>query len=163
MIMMRLAKTFILLAFLHLLFVTGVNAQKSSAIAVHVKVSDKVPDASILCAYPEGNSLCNRAYDPNTFGVVVIEPALSFETVEKDAQTVPVVTSGKVYVNVSSINGTIVAGDFITSSLKPGVGQKAIKSGFVLGTAMEDYTESDPEKVGKILVLVTIKPAILSK
>jgi F0F1-type ATP synthase membrane subunit c/vacuolar-type H+-ATPase subunit K len=135
---------------------------KSSAIGIPVKATEGIQDGVILCAYPEGNAACSKAYDPNTFGVVVLDPAIIFDTVEREAGTVPVITSGKVQVKVSSINGTIKTGDYISTSLKEGVGQKAVKSGFVLGTALEEYTDSDTEKVGKIFVLVSIRPAILS-
>ena len=157
---------FIYLLILHLaisLFVPNAYAQvKSSAIAIPVRVEGDIKDATILCAYENGNSPCSKAYDPNTFGVVVIDPAVVFDTVEREEGTLPVITSGKVYVNVSSVNGTIKAGDYITSSLNPGVGQKAVKSGFVLGTAMEDFKDENPDNVGKIFVLVSIRPAILS-
>lgn len=163
---MRLLK---LLAVFVVIFVFGTCAVSrasaqvnSSAVAVPIKVIGEVTNSTVLCAYPEGNSPCNKAYDPNTFGVVVLDPAIAFETTEKKDGEVPVVTNGKVYVNVSTINGNIKAGDYITSSVKSGVAQKAVKSGFVLGTAMEDFENDNPDSVGSIYVLVSIRPAILS-
>ena len=52
---------------------------------------------------------------------------------------------------VYAVNGEIKKNQLITSSTTPGVGVKAISSGFVLGTALENY--SDP-KPGRILVSV---------
>ena len=40
----------------------------------------------------------------------------------------------------------------LTTTTIPGVAAKAIKSGYVLGTALEDYEESDPQKTDKIVV-----------
>ena len=66
------------------------------------------------------------------------------------------VTNGRSLVRVSSINGQIHAGDFVSSSLIPGIGSKAAVYGPVLGIALGDYTEINPRKVGKISVAVHI-------
>ena len=135
----------------------------ASAMAIQVPITEEVKDGQVICSTESGNKLCTRAYDPSTFGVVSNTPALSFEADVEQSGTAPVMSSGKTFVLVSSANGTITKSDYITSSSVPGVAQKAIKSGYILGTALEDYNETDPQKVGKILVSVSIRPAILSK
>lgn len=132
----------------------------SSAIAVPVPVVDtEVQDGDIICTYKEGNKRCSKSYDPAIFGVVSLKPAAFIE--DKDIENSKlVVTSGITQVRVSSINGDIKEGDFITSSENPGVGQKATRNGFVLGVALEGYQSNDPKKEEKILVLVNIHPSV---
>jgi hypothetical protein len=45
-------------------------------------------------------------------------------------------------VRYSKENGVIHKGDWITSSSQPGVSMKSVKSGMVLGVALEDSKES---------------------
>lgn len=124
----------------------------SNGTAIGVTVNgEKVQDGDILSATPEGYKKTVSPYDPQVFGVVSTNPAvyLSDTTSPKD---IPVISVGQVRVRVSSQNGNIVKGDFITSSEIPGVGQKATDNGFVVGTADQDYSSNDPRKVGTILV-----------
>jgi hypothetical protein len=67
-----------------------------------------------------------------------------------------VITSGNVLVNVSGKNGNIKKGDLITSSEVKGTGMKAIKTGYVLGTALEDFTAKEKEEVKKIMVALNV-------
>jgi F0F1-type ATP synthase membrane subunit c/vacuolar-type H+-ATPase subunit K len=57
-----------------------------------------------------------------------------------------------VYLLVSTQQGNIQKGDILTASTIPGVAVKATKSGYVLGNALEGYSNSDPKKTGKIAV-----------
>lgn len=75
--------------------------------------------------------------DPNLFGVVATSPAIVLRT---STEGVPVVNSGEVYVQVTTLNGPISAGDYITSSPIPGKGQKADSSAsFIVGTALDSF------------------------
>ena len=122
---------------------------------------DNVQDGSIVCAYEGGYELCNAGYDPKMYGLVSTNPALSLlNTAQNNAK--PVITSGKAVVKVTSQNGTIKAGDFVTSSPKGGVAMKADKSGYVLGTALEDYSDENPDNTGSIVVSIGIRPAVLT-
>ena len=81
--------------------------------------------------------LTKEVNDSNIFGVVVTSPAIVFRT---STEGVPLVSSGEVYVQVTTINGPINAGDYITSSPIPGKGQKADPSApFVIGTALDSF------------------------
>lgn len=159
-----LKKIFSLLFVLcYLLLPKAVFAQDSaSAIAIPIPISGEVKDAFIVCSGVDGNKPCSKAYDPSTFGVIAQDSAISFELNTPIEGYQPVISNGKAYVAVSSVKGTIKKGDFITSSTKPGVGMKATKSGYVLGSALQEYNETDPEKTGNILVSVSVRPAILS-
>ena len=102
-------------------------------------------------------SRCNMAYDGNIYGVYVAEPALALENLSlTDAKTVA--TSGKAYVRVSDANGQVKKGDYVTSSDKEGVGQKATKSGYVMGTALEDAEVGE----SKVLVAIAAKQAFVT-
>lgn len=133
------------------IFAADVSA---SGIANYLTVSDKnATDGSIIASTEKGYALSTIPFDPLIYGVITTNPAMSFGN-EEDQTTKPVISAGKTYVNISSVNGNIKEKDFITSSTIPGVGQKADKNGFILGTALESYQSNDPKKVGKILVFV---------
>lgn len=81
--------------------------------------------------------LAQEINDPNLFGVVVTSPAIVLRT---STEGVPLVNSGEVYMQVTTVNGPISAGDYITSSPIPGKGQKADPStSFVVGTALDSF------------------------
>lgn len=122
---------------------------------------EEAQDGDIVCATPEGYGLCQAGYDPSMYGVVSITPALSLTNTSLN-NAKPVITSGKAYVRVSSINGPIKKGEYVSSSPKTGVAMKANKSGYVLGTALDDYDSSDPDNIGTIVVSLGIKPAVLT-
>jgi hypothetical protein len=93
----------------------------------------------------------NVPYDENIAGVIGENPILVFG--KETTTTLPVVSYGKTLVRVTNQNGEIKKGDFITSSNRPGVGQKATESGFVVGKALEDFNEGE----GLIPVFVNIQ------
>jgi hypothetical protein len=93
----------------------------------------------------------NIPYDENMVGVVGENPILVFG--KETTTTLPVVSYGKTSVRVTNQNGEIKKGDFITSSNRPGVGQKATESGFVVGRALENFNEDE----GLIPVFVNIQ------
>lgn len=123
----------------------------SSGIATSVSVAgDSVVDGDIVSSVVSGYVLSKIAYDPTVYGVVSLNPAISFESTLPGMY--PVIQAGKVYIRISSVNGTVKVGEFVTSSTKPGVGQKADGNGFVVGTALEPYEDTNKENVGKILI-----------
>ncbi|MBI2443512.1 MAG: hypothetical protein HYV40_06455 [Candidatus Levybacteria bacterium] len=123
-------------------------------VATLVKITDKnVKDGDIISFAGSGYKLADRAYDPQIFGILTNNPAITLERkTTTDGTEHYVVSSGKAYVRVSSQNGNIKAGDLITTSPRKGVGQKSTQDGYVVGTALEDYENSNQEAVGKILV-----------
>lgn len=132
-----------------------VHAQETSlSTANPVKVSGSVTDGDIISLNSDGKYIrANIEADPLIFGVVTLSPALYlYDRASKDE--VPIATIGIPEVRVSTANGPIKRGDFITSSTKPGIGIKATSNGYVLGTAKEDYKEAKPDQIGKILVQV---------
>ncbi|MEK6900786.1 MAG: hypothetical protein AABX37_00410, partial [Nanoarchaeota archaeon] len=63
----------------------------------------------------------------------------------------PIAMSGRTSVRVSTENGAIVPGDFLTLSSTPGVAMKATKAGTIIGQAMSGYSG---EEVGKVVAFV---------
>lgn len=131
-----------------------VNQATDTGIAISIAISDKsAKHGSIILSTQKGYILSSIPYDPSIYGVISQNPAVFVENKE-GVNTKPVITSGKVFVLVSTINGPIKTNDFITTSTIPGVGQKATSNGFVVGTALESYNDTNPNKIGKILVSV---------
>ena len=124
----------------------------SFGVANYLPVLDgEVRDGDIISSSPQGFVLSKTTYDPMLVGVVTENPAISFNTSE-ESKKYPVVSAGNVLVNVSTVGGHINKGDPVTSSEIPGVGMKASRSGFILGTALEDYASSDTKEIKKINV-----------
>jgi len=112
---------------------------KSGQIASNVEIADSQAAAGdILSKSEKGLVRASTPYDRNLFGVVVEDPSVVLNKASKN--TLPVISYGETLVKVSSENGEVRRGDFITSSANPGVGQKAIESGFVIGKSLEDLT-----------------------
>ncbi len=64
---------------------------------------------------------------------------------------VAVALAGRVPVKVSTENGSILPGDFLTISSTPGVAMKATEAGYVIGQAMEGYTSNG---IGTVVVFI---------
>jgi len=160
---MKLPKIVLLLIGLIYLSASSVYAQDLSVgVANYYKIQDKnVQDGDIVSSIQGAYILTKTPYDSLMFGVVAMNPALSFEY-EGSKDLTPVITTGKVNVRVSTVNGPIKEGDLLTSSDTPGVAQKADKVGYILGAAMDNYSDSDPRKIGKILVSLNIGASNLS-
>ncbi len=93
-----------------------------------------------------------NAYDRRMLGVVATRPALVIGGREgKGVTGKPVALSGRVPVKVTTENGPIKKGDSLTSSSKPGIAMKAIKTGQIIGVALEDYAGKE---TGTILTFV---------
>ncbi|MFH1561661.1 MAG: hypothetical protein ABID04_03745 [Patescibacteria group bacterium] len=138
-------------------FPTPVLAEQvSSGIASSVSINgDGIKDGAIVSSLSGSYVLSSSAYDPTIYGVVAEKPAVSFEA--SASGSYPVISTGKVYVQVSVINGKISKGDSITSSPIRGVGQRGDGDGYILGTALEEYQENNPQVIGLILVAVNPK------
>ncbi len=75
--------------------------------------------------------------DPGVFGVVNVSPPIVLRAI---ATGTPIVTTGEVLVNVSTINGGIEAGDYITASTIRGKGEKSTRaSDTIVGIALEAF------------------------
>ncbi len=152
---------FSIISFSFFAFVKMSHAQteaSSSGIAIPTTINDsQVSTGNIVCSAKDGYRLCNTSYDSSIYGVVNTSPSVSLGEVTSNKDNY-VVVSGTVSVAVSTQNGNISQGDLITTSETPGVGQKVTKNGYVLGTALESFTSSDPKQTSNILVSINIHP-----
>ena len=122
---------------------------------------ENLEDGMVICTFNDKYQLCDSEYNVGMFGVYSSSPAVVLDNTLL-ANKKPVVSSGKAYVRVSSVNGIIKKGDFVTASRILGVAQRADKSGNVLGVALEDYLADDVSVAGTILVSIGIRPAIVA-
>lgn len=100
-------------------------------------------DGDILSFSDAGMKLAEREYDDKIFGVIETTPLVAYS--RNDSTGLPVVRNGTAEVNVTTINGPIKTGDFITSSSVAGKGEKAEISGYIVGVALQDFNETQGE------------------
>jgi hypothetical protein len=161
---MKLKKFFVYLSLFSILFSfplpvyaqnAGFNSGQAQGagtlgVARLVPIKEKdVKDGSIVSTSQKGAILSITPYDSQVMGVVSRDAAILISS-DDSANTVPVISQGTVYVLVSSINGAIKKGDLLATTVQAGIAGKAVKSGYVLGTALEDYANPDPKKFDKI-------------
>ena len=108
-----------------------------------------IKDGSVVSNSLKGAILSIVPYDPQVMGVVSRDAAITIST-DDSTKAVPVISNGTVYILVSSQQGNIKKGDYLTTSTIPGVAVKAVDSGYVLGSALEDYSASSPKDIGII-------------
>ncbi len=150
---------------------TTVNAQTPGLEATSVY---EIPDTAavegdILTATDKGLVRASRGFDNKMFGVIVDQPILVYRN--NDIKGKPVVRSGIANVNVTTLNGPIKYGDYITSSSIAGKGQKASESGYVLGVALGTFDGKGAPQVdgptgkvssGKISIAIRVEYAELT-
>ncbi|MBI5358374.1 hypothetical protein HZB69_01965 [Candidatus Amesbacteria bacterium] len=141
---------------LALLLTIGLLAQTSSSgMAVSVNLpSEGLIDGSIICSTDKGSVICDKEYDSSVMGVYTEAPSILLENTSLVGGK-PVISAGKVYVR---FEGSIKKGDYVTTSNKPGVGQKASRNGYVLGSVLEDFDGPS----GNVLVALGMRPAVLA-
>jgi len=94
------------------------------------------------------------AMDQAMVGVISTNPGDVLDDGSMTGAKVTVALAGRVPVNVSTANGPIQVGDYLTSSSLPGVAVKATGSGPVIGTAMEDDTDTNTADVNQITMFI---------
>ncbi len=115
---------------------------RGTATSLQIVTEDAKP-GSIVTHKNEEFTLAKESFDTEIFGVVVESSSLSLID-STDTRTQLIMQSGEAQILVSNSNGEIKKGDYITSSSVAGVGQKADKTGFVIGKALADFTPTDP-------------------
>lgn len=125
--------------------------------AVSVPIIDPNVDEGSIISYVDGEYILSiEPYDNSIFGIVSTNPSLFLEDVNLESYAL-VGSRGEMDVRVSTKNGIIKEGDYLTSSEIPGVAQKSDKSGRVLGIALESYETEDPNDIGLVAAYVDIK------
>lgn len=133
----------VLLIFFSFFILNGfVFARDLTLIAKNLEVADPEARVGDIISQTEGGLFrSNIPYDENIIGVIGEEPILVFG--RPTPTTLPIVSFGEGLIRVSNINGEIKKGDFITSSERPGTGQKATQAGFVAGRSQEDFNQEE--------------------
>lgn len=128
----------------------------SIGVANNVPINGKVENGDIISISSKGYSLSSIPYDPSVVGVVTTNPALSLSTEGAGSNTYPVVNSGNLEITVTNANGNIKEGDLITTSELEGVGMKATKNGFVVGTALRDFSSSKKGELARLPISLNL-------
>lgn len=132
-------------------------------VATYVTIIDKdVPDGSIISFSDGNNSLSKLPYDPSARGVVATNAAIIINN-KSSENSYPLLTGGTAMARVTTSNGAIKKGDLVAPSAIPGVGMKATELGWVVGSALEDYTVSDKNQIGKIPLLIGVHNSYVVK
>ncbi|OQY68561.1 hypothetical protein B6D29_00710 [Microgenomates bacterium UTCPR1] len=159
-------KFFIFLVFFLFFSVNGLSVFSQKQVkAVSLNFSSFLPiqdkgvvDGQIVISTSKGNFLSRQPYDSKVVGVVSSTSAIVFGE-GGSVGSYPVVTSGKVGVRVSAVNGDIKVGDLITTSSKAGLGMKATRTGYVVGTALEGL---NGKSEGVVQTVLNIRYATLN-
>ncbi len=126
------------------------------------QVTDKaIENGDIVRNADKGITRSSIEYDDKIFGIYQQNPLIVFKNV--DGTGLPIARNGTALLNVSTLNGTIKKGDLITSSPIAGKGQKATRSGYVVGQALEDFEGKEGQKTsveGKSATLGQIQVAL---
>ncbi|NRH21421.1 hypothetical protein HOO68_05230, partial [Candidatus Gracilibacteria bacterium] len=103
-------------------------------------------EGNIVSLNGEGVSQVSKStipYDSHALGIISTKPGLTLGEADGTGKPVIVGLSGRVPVKVSTKNGDIKPGDYITTSDIPGVGMKATEAGRVIGKALTSLTGVD--------------------
>jgi hypothetical protein len=117
-----------------------------------IEMGDVVAINSNLSA---GIKKTEKAYDQNAIGVISTNPGIVLDDAIGigEGRPVAVALAGRIPVKVSTENGRVKAGDYLTASSVAGVAMKATKSGQVIGQALQDFNYGD-DQIGLVLTFV---------
>lgn len=142
---------------------TTVLAQEpAGSLATEIPITGEVEAGDVICSTSKVFSKCSQEYQTSIYGVVVDSAHLEI-TGEGLENSRLVAKSGIASVKVTSVGGPITNGGLVTSSNIQGLAQSTSKSGYVLGTALEDYTDTNSENIGRIQVLINVHPATTAR
>ena len=125
--------------------------EPGDVVSLDTRTIDNPAPASILKS--------TTPYERTLLGVISERPGILLSGIsEQDGSTdlrnpKPVALSGRIPVKVTSKNGTIKTGDYLTSSAIPGIAQKATMPGPVLGRALTTYVAPD-DQIGTVIVFI---------
>lgn len=153
------------------LYIAPVFAQNQglNAASVYEIADTDATQGDILKATDTGLVRTDKGFDNKMFGVIADKPVLVLRN--NDVKGKPVIRDGVATVNITTLNGAIKYGDYITSSSIAGKGQKASESGYVLGIALTAFSGEGTEQVdgpngkvaaGKIPVAIRVEYAELT-
>ncbi|MBI2597079.1 hypothetical protein HYW41_02895 [Candidatus Daviesbacteria bacterium] len=147
---------YLLLAVFYLLPTVHAQNKSIEVTSVYEIADTEAKEGDIMVATDKGLVRAAQSFDNKMFGVIAEQPVLVYRN--GDTKGKPVVRSGVANINVINANGPIKYGDYITSSTKAGIGQKASESGYVIGMALAEFNGQE----GQIPVAIRIEYAELT-
>ena len=123
--------------------------------SIYTIADTEAVDGDILITSEAGLQRTTKIADDKIFGVLQANPVLVYRNVDAEGQ--PIARSGIAQVNITTANGPIQYGDYITSSQELGKGQKSTGVGAILGISLSSYDGSDGAEFGKIPVALKIE------
>ncbi len=153
-------------------YIAPVRAQSQDSVdvaSVYEIVDNQAVEGDIVVIGETGLVRAEKSFDNKMFGVIQEHPLFVYRN-QDVTNGKPVVRSGTALVNVTTLNGPVRYGDYITSSPIAGKGQRVSESGYVLGVALEAFdgggeTVAGPNgqvAAGKIRLAVRIEYAELT-
>ncbi|MCE9586471.1 hypothetical protein K8R04_04105 [Candidatus Uhrbacteria bacterium] len=108
---------------------------------------DELEAGDLVVVSDNGRTHVQRSLneDQMLLGIVSTRPA--FIAGRPATSTYPIALSGRVPTKVSNMNGAIKAGDPLAPTTIPGVAAKAVRSGPIIGLALEDFESANIEKI----------------
>lgn len=150
-------KLAILLVLFALIFPSISFAQNFSlGVSSYYPIEGELNDGDIIVANEGKYERSSIKYQAGIVGIYIEKPSLELKPENTEGMR-PVLSSGEAYMNVTTSNGPIKRNSYLTSSDIPGVAMLSSAKGNVVGNALEDYTESDPNKIGKIKVSIYVQ------
>lgn len=122
------------------LYPSPIHAQQSQGIevtSVYEIADTEAQEGDIVKSSDKGLVRTDIGFDNKMFGVIQNQPLVVYRTETKGK---PVIRSGIAQINVTTLNGPIKYGDYITSSSIAGKGQKASESGYTVGMTLGSFT-----------------------
>jgi hypothetical protein len=112
----------------------------NTTVASPIVLTEQARDGDVVTynAADRTYSLSRVLGDESMFGVVVDDPLLYMSDASTTPGGRPVVRAGEATVNVSTLGGLIEPGDLVTTSIIPGVGERANRDtvNYILGFAL---------------------------
>jgi hypothetical protein len=133
-----------LLFTVHCLLITPVSAQLEIADTYDI-VDPDAQSGDIVSLGSGGIARSAIEYDNKIFGVINANPLAVYRRVDGTGTIIN--RNGVVPVNVTTANGSIKIGDYITTSIQAGKGQKALASGYIIGVALKDFNEGEGSQI----------------
>lgn len=144
----KLHLSFAITVFLLILGMSSLSAQGASSIAQGFETEDPGIVSGALVSLKTGSAnTVELATIKNTDRLLGVAGQDSLIELSSGAGSVQVVTTGEAAVLVSDINGTVKAGDKITTSPIAGVGMKALTSTVVIGTAQANLSTTETREI----------------
>ncbi len=128
-----------------ILFFLPTIAGAQAAISQSFTIKDSVVPGAILSLESNEKNMVKQASLKTLDELLGVAGEGSLVELSRDGiqdKQVQVVTSGVTEVLVSDVNGLVNVGDKVTISPVNGVGMKAVKNGYVVGTAQAAFTDA---------------------